>query len=167
MFCRGRKGLSPMLVIAILLVFFGISFFLFLVFFQYTIRVGKIQTVSKSRESLLFLSIINNEYSSGENFVLSLSNNTETTTKEIYDYIKNFNDFKDPESYGALRIKTGNCYYYNFGSLKYATIICESGKCTNIDPLKCNDYTYIIKMPIPIIYDGKDFKRDIIFISFV
>jgi hypothetical protein len=82
MFGRRRKGIGSMLTIAIFFIFFGISIFLFLTLFTYTIRVSKIQTIAKSRESLLFLSIINNKYSSGEDLATSLSNDTEKQIKK-------------------------------------------------------------------------------------
>jgi len=163
-----RKGLGALLTIQIFFIFFGISVFLFLVFFTYTIRVSKTETITKSRESLLALSIINNRYSYGENFAVSLSNNTESTNEEIKNYIIEFDEIdlsklSETEREAAI---TSIYYYYRFGDDEKRIEYLSNGKCF-VNPLKCREYTYIIKLPIPQIYDGTNFVKEGLFMSFV
>ncbi len=160
MFCRKRKGIGVLLAFNIFLVFLGISLFLFLTFFTYTIRLSKIQTTVKSRESLLVLSVINRQYSYGENFVVSLSNDTQKTNNEIKNYIINFNQI----DLSSSQIKTSIYYYYDFIEPSYIEYL-SNGKCYK-DPLYCKDYSYIIKFLIPKIYDGSNFVKEGIFMSF-
>jgi len=170
---RRRKGFGALLTLQIFLIFFGISLFLFLKFFTYTIRVSTTQTVTKSRESLLVLSIINNKYSSGENFVTALANDTEKTNKEIANHIIQFDEIDLAKVYSepgvdSSSIVTSVYYYYKFNDAENVIEYLSNYKCTySKNPLKCKDYTYIIKLPIPQLYDGTNFIKEGLLMSFV
>jgi hypothetical protein len=163
---RGRKGIGALLTIQIFFIFFGISLFLFLVFFTYNIRVSRTETIAKSRESLLALSIINNHYSYGENFAVSLANDTEKTNEEISNYIIKFDEIPELSETEMQTAVTSIYYYYKFGNAEKKIEYLSNGKCF-INPLKCREYTYIIKLPIPQIYDGTNFVKEGLFMSFV
>ncbi|MEM5776900.1 MAG: hypothetical protein QXJ06_00435 [Candidatus Aenigmatarchaeota archaeon] len=159
-----------MLVIVIILTFVGISIILFTVFFRYTIIIAKQETIKKSRESLMVLALVNKKYSFGENFVLSLSNDTDATSKEIYDFIFNFYEFNDTISLPFDYTKTAFLgqsiyYYFDFGKPTQIEYI-SNGKCYE-KPLKCGQYTYVMKFPIPILFDGTNFIKEGVYISFV
>ncbi|MEM2174853.1 MAG: hypothetical protein QXI58_04445 [Candidatus Micrarchaeia archaeon] len=163
MLFRKQKGIGAMLTLLILIIAVGISIFLFFSLFTYKIRIVTLNSVIKSRESLLLLSIVNQQYNCG-NFAISLSNCTRETHNQIYDYIINFNEIDlsstNPDNPGELSIY----YYFNFGEPREIYYI-SNGKCLS-NPLKCKDYTYIMKFPLPTIYDGNSFSRECIFISF-
>jgi hypothetical protein len=191
MFLGNKKGIGALLTINIIFVFLGISIFLFLTLFKQTIIVSRVQTITKSRESLLFLSIINNQYSYGENFLLSLSNETKTN-QEIKNYIIKFNemdipkesspdyyslpktsvynhnlstsdDYSSPDYYSLP--KTSVYYYYNLNGEEITIKYLSNGKCY-VNPLRCSEYTYISRFLIPQIYDGRTFVKEGVFISF-
>jgi len=154
-----KKGLAPLIVFNLFLVVLGISLFLFLILFRYNIRIVKKETITTSRDSLVVLSIINKEYSYGENFALSLSNDTERTTKEIYDFLVDFYEFKPITSN-----PTSIYYYFDFGIPQEIKYISNS-KCYK-DPEKCRNYSFIMKIPIPVLFDGKNFMREGVFKGF-
>ncbi|MBU5688473.1 MAG: hypothetical protein QW350_01580 [Candidatus Aenigmatarchaeota archaeon] len=164
MFCKHRKGTGGLLIIAIFFLVVIVLFGIFISFFRYNIIISEIENIKEDRESLLFLSIINKEYSFG-NFVVSMSNDTEKTIKEIESYIEEFNSI-EKNKISSIPERKSIYYYYNFNGKDNTIYYISNHKCL-AKPMKCTKYTYINKVPIPKIYDGKEFISEGIFISFV
>ncbi|MBU5688656.1 MAG: hypothetical protein KQA41_00295 [Candidatus Aenigmarchaeota archaeon] len=182
MFCKYRKGIGTMLGIAIFLVVLAICLALFIKFFRYTIVISEREDIKKDRDSLLFLSIINKEYTYG-NFVVALSTDPEKTIDEISQYIKKFSSIESVQTNNPplsrpqqtiqpyytnpplSNTQMSIYYYYNFNGKEATIYYISNGLCFN-EPMKCKKYTYINRIPIPKIYDGKEFVSEGIFISF-
>ncbi len=154
------KGIGVIFVLSIILVFAAISIFIFLTLFTYTINIVRVQTISKSRDSLIPLVLVNSRYLDNNNLAISLAIDADTTKEDITKIVKDLSHIGFPVTgppYPGTQPPTRICYKYSFGNIE-----------DEIEWFNCEKkYTSRMVFPFPQIFDGKDFIVEGVFESYM
>jgi hypothetical protein len=151
MFRRSSKGIALIIASLLVLMFLGLSVFIFSQLFRYYITIQIISGDLKSKSSLIPLVLVSSDFN-GENLIIGINKNDNALKGDVENIVSKYSDIGG---------RTGVVHLFCY-KLKIDDFEINHGP-----PIGCKKRSfYRIVYPFPKIFDGKDFITDFEFATY-